>query len=134
MYFVKGKMTLFKNKCRVESTRLKDWDYSNNAAYFVTMCAKHMRCYFGKVVDGKIKLSRIGKIVEEEWLRTDKMRDNIVLDEYAIMPNHIHGILMIMNDPEASPLSSLPNIIKGFKSACSSRILNLCNENFKWQP
>ena len=86
-------MTLFKSKYRVESTRLRDWDYSNNSAYFVTICAHQMRCFFGKVVDSKIELSRIGKIVEKVWLRTGEVRNNVVLDEYIIMPNHLHILL-----------------------------------------
>ena len=127
-------MTLFKNKYRVESARFKDWDYSNNAAYFVTICTHDMRCYFGKIVKGKVEQSRIGKIAEEEWLHTGKVRDNVVLDEYVIMPNHIHGILMIMNDDtDVTPTSSLPNIIKGFKSSCTNRVLKL-DKNFKWLP
>jgi putative transposase len=139
-------MTLYKNTFRVESSRLKDWDYSNDAAYFVTICVHDMKNYFGKVKEDKVELSLMGKIVDEEWLRTGKMRSNIILDEYNIMPNHFHGIIMIMNDNTVEThrmrlddsftdarRASLPNIIKGFKSACTSRIHDLGYTDFKWQ-
>jgi len=91
-------MTLFKNKYRIESSRLKDWDYSKDGAYFVTICTHDMKNYFGKVIEDKVILTNIGKIVNNEWLRTKEIRENILLDEYIVMPNHFHGILMILND------------------------------------
>ena len=91
-------MTLFKNKYRIESARLKNWDYTNDAAYFVTICIKNMRNYFGKIIDDKVILTKTGKIVDEEWLKTKDIRKNVILDEYIVMPNHFHGIIMILNE------------------------------------
>jgi putative transposase len=91
-------MTLYKDTYRIESARLKDWNYSNDAAYFVTICVNDMKNYFGKVKEEKVELSKIGKIANEEWQKTGEVRPNVILDEYVIMPNHIHGIIMIMND------------------------------------
>ncbi|MFH1564917.1 MAG: hypothetical protein ABIC82_03645 [bacterium] len=84
--------TLFKNKYRVDSTRMKGWDYSHSGYYFVTICAKDCKCYFGKVAEDKVILSNIGKIVSDEWLKTKDIRENVVLDEMVIMPNHLHVI------------------------------------------
>jgi REP element-mobilizing transposase RayT len=148
-------MTLYKNKYRIESTRLKGWDYSNDAAYFITICVYNMINYFGKVIENKVNLSNIGEIVNKEWLKTEVIRKNIVLDEYVIMPNHIHGIIMIFNEKYDGKVethrvrlrnsrnncvkerdarrTSLPNIIKGFKSACTNTIRESGYTNFKWQ-
>ena len=63
-------MTLFKNKYRIESFRLKNWDYRNAGAYFITICTKNRAHYFGEITDGEMQLSQIGKIVENEWIKT----------------------------------------------------------------
>ena len=88
-------MTLYKNKYRIETTRLSDYDYSNCGYYFVTINTKNKCPYFGKIIDEKIILSEIGKIVEKSWLEIPFHFSNTLLDEYVIMPNHIHGILII---------------------------------------
>ena len=87
----------FKNKYRIESARLKHWDYGWNSLYFVTICTKDRICFFGNVVDGKMVLNDIGKIVETEWLKTFEMRLDMNLDmgHYVIMPNHFHAIIGI---------------------------------------
>jgi putative transposase len=87
----------YKNKYRVESTRLKNWDYSSDGYYFITICTKNRACVFGNVIDEKLILSEIGKIVETEWLKSFEMRADLICDEYCIMPNHIHGIVVIHN-------------------------------------
>ena len=90
-------MDKFKNKYRIPSTRLQNWDYGWNAPYFVTICTKNRKHFFGEIVDGEIKLSEIGKIVETEWLKSFEMRPdmNLLMGEYIIMPNHFHGIIII---------------------------------------
>jgi REP element-mobilizing transposase RayT len=88
-------MTLFKNKYRIESTRLKGWDYSAAGYYFVTICTKERRCFFGDVVNGEMVLSPIGEIVAEEWQKTAQIRPNVAMDVWIIMPNHVHGIIVI---------------------------------------
>jgi putative transposase len=88
-------MTLYKNRYRVESTRLAHWDYSSPAWYFVAICTKDRRAYFGDVIDGAISLSAIGLIVADEWRKTPVIRPYVDLDEFVVMPNHVHGIVVI---------------------------------------
>ena len=82
---------------RIPSARAEWWNYGWNAAYFVTICTQNRECYFGDAIDGKIKWSEIGKIAEQEWLKTPAIRPdmNIALDEFVVMPNHFHGIILI---------------------------------------
>ena len=88
-------MKLFRDRYRVESARLKGWDYSSNGYYFVTICTGNRRHYFGEITDGEMGLSEIGKIINNEWQKTGIIRKNVKLDEFVVMPNHIHGILGI---------------------------------------
>ena len=85
------------NKYRIQSTRLREWDYKNAAAYFITICTHNRQHHFGEVYNRKMHLSPIGKIVEIEWLKTPDIRIdmNLELDEFVVMPNHFHGILII---------------------------------------
>ena len=87
----------FQNKYRIESARLKHWDYGWNAPYFVTICTQERICFFGDVVDGKMVLNEIGQIVQSEWLKTFEMRPdmNLEMGEYVVMPNHFHAIIGI---------------------------------------
>jgi len=87
--------TQFRNKYRIESTRLKNYDYSSEGAYFITICTKNREHYFGEIVDGKMVLNDFGKIAHNEWKNTENIRENITVDEFVVMPNHIHGILFI---------------------------------------
>ena len=93
-------MALFKNKYRIETTRLKTWDYGKNATYFVTICTKGKEHFFGEIQNEKMVLNEIGIIVREEWLRTPIIRPdmNLRLDEFVVMPNHFHGIICIGNN------------------------------------
>jgi len=77
------------------SIRLKGYDYSQNGAYFITLCAQDRRPIFGKIVNGEMQLSPFGVIVRDEWLKTSEMRKNIEMDEFVVMPNHFHGIIVI---------------------------------------
>jgi putative transposase len=81
------------------SIRLKGYDYAQAGAYFITICANERECLFGEIVDGAMHLSEIGNVVEEEWLRSPKIRREIELDEWVIMPNHLHGIIIILPEP-----------------------------------
>jgi putative transposase len=89
---------LFENRYRINSTRLEGWNYSWSGYYFVTVCTKKRICHFGDVIGEEMQLSEVGKIVEQEWLRTMKIRNNVYLDEFIVMPNHLHGIVIIKND------------------------------------
>ncbi len=77
------------------SIRLKGYDYSQAGFYFVTICCYQRQCLFGDIVDGVMQLNQYGEIVEKEWLRSPLIRQEIELDEYVVMPNHFHGIVII---------------------------------------
>ncbi len=87
----------FKDKYRIESARLRKWDYGSNASYYITICTGGRECYFGEIVEGHMILSEIGEIAKTEWLKSPEIRPdmNLILDDYIIMPNHIHGIIQI---------------------------------------
>ena len=80
------------------SIRLKGYDYTRPEAYFVTLCAWRRDCMFGEVVGGEVRLSALGQIVRDEWLRSIEIRREIRLyeDEFVVMPNHFHGIVWIV--------------------------------------
>jgi len=77
------------------SIRLPEYDYSQAGAYYLTICSHQRRCLFGVVKDGRVNLSRIGKIVAEEWLQSPELRPELTLDDWSIMPNHMHAIIVI---------------------------------------
>ncbi len=88
-------MALFKDKYRIESARLKGWDYRNAGCYFVTICTKNRGHYFGQILESEIHLSALGEIAACYWREIPKHHANVELDEFVIMPNHIHGIVVI---------------------------------------
>ena len=106
-------MTLYKNTFRIESARLKEYDYSQPGEYFVTICADKHTCLFGTVIEEKVILSPIGKIAKHCWEEIQYHFDNIELDEFVIMPNHIHGIIVIKDqqcrDVQLGDMDNNPN-------------------------
>ena len=120
-------MQMYKNKYRTTSTRLKNWDYSQYGWYFITICTKNREHFFGEVINEKMKLSPIGETVKQEWIKTPKIRPdmNLTLDEFIIMPNHFHAIIIIGSNKHntnvetqcfASDLSMNANILKFYVS------------------
>jgi putative transposase len=79
------------------SVRFKGYDYSQAGAYFITVCVHNRECIFGKIENGKMILNDFGNIVAGEWINSAEIRDEIELDEFVIMPNHFHGIAIIMD-------------------------------------
>ena len=73
--------------------RHSGFDYRTFAAYFVTICTHERRSLFGTIRRGRMVLNERGKIVVEEWERSEAMRDEVVLDAFVVMPNHMHGIV-----------------------------------------
>lgn len=152
---------LYKNKYRIESARLKGWDYSSPGYYFITIVTKNREHWFGQIVDGKMNLSEIGEIAEQYWAEIPCHFPFVKLDEYIVMPNHIHGIIIIENtvnhdksveSVETQNLASLrstvsnvlvsnfgpqskniASIIRGFKIGVTKYATNN-NIPFKWQP
>jgi len=85
----------FRNKYRAATTRLYGYDYTRNGAYFVTICTRKKIPSLGIIVDNKMILSDIGEMVKEFWLEVPIHSPNVSLDEFIIMPDHIHGIIII---------------------------------------
>jgi len=77
------------------SIRLKGYNYTQAGAYFVTLCAWQRECLFGEILGGEMQLNDYGRVLEEEWLRTAEVRPNVDLDAFVIMPNHLHGVIVI---------------------------------------
>jgi len=153
----------YKNKYRIPSARLRNWDYGGCASYFITICSQNRECYFGEIIDCKMRLSEIGKIVENEWLKTFELRPdmNLINDEFVIMPNHFHAIIIIGeneyntncktngrdvmhrvstgNDETNKPQNkfgpqskNLASIVRGFKSAVTIHARKI-QPDFAWQ-
>ncbi len=88
-------MDKFRNKYRVQSARLQNWDYGWNAAYFITICTANREYYFGDIVNKKMQLSEIGDLAKFFLLEIPRRYEYAILDEYIIMPNHVHAIIII---------------------------------------
>ncbi len=130
-------MTYDPSKHHRRSIRLKDYDYGQPGAYFVTICTHRHVCLFGDVMDGTMCLNGYGRLVEEEWVQTEAIRPNVIMDVFQVMPNHVHGIIGIV-DPECGrgmarpaptarqfgkPIqNSLSMIVGSFKSAVTKGI------------
>ena len=126
-------MAKFQNKYRITPHRLKNWDYGSPGMYFVTICTKNQICYFGDIKtslnenihgDPHLAPTNIGKIAHDYWTEIPKHFPFVELDEFKIMPNHMHGILLIDNPDHTGwehnkfgPQSkNLGSIIRGYKS------------------
>ena len=136
------------------------WDYSNPGIYFVTICTKDMRCFLGDICDSKIQLSYVGQFARSEWLKTPSLRPNLRLDAFTVMPNHVHGIIVIEKKVLPGPVAvethcsaSLPeqtdkkkplnrfgpqrqnlaSIVRGFKSAVTTSAHAAGFTGFSWQ-
>ncbi|NJD23597.1 MAG: transposase [Melioribacter sp.] len=131
------------NKLNRHSIRLKEFDYSQPSWYYITICTYQMIPRFGEIRNEKMLLNDVGIIIDDEWNKTKLIRSNIDLDFYVIMPNHLHGIIIInesgrgvsqyaptTDDMFHSPSHTLGAIIRGFKSSSTKRInIKLCTPN-----
>jgi len=89
---------------RRRSLRLKDYDYSQEGAYFMTVCVQDRRCLFGEVVGGVMQLNDTGHMVADTWLELAHKFPSVETDCYVLMPNHFHGIITIVGtDHRAYP-------------------------------
>ncbi len=99
------------------SIRLKEYDYSQAGAYFVTIVAWQREMLFGEIVDGEIVLNDFGKIVSEKWQWLESQYPYIELGAWIVMPNHFHGILVIHDDgrggSRSAPMDDISNAIRG---------------------
>lgn len=99
----------FQNKYRIPSARLQNWDYSNNGAYFITICTKNRRHFFGKIHNGVMQLTEAGKIAYQLWEEIPDHFPFIELGNFVIMPNHVHGILIINQSAVEMRFIASPN-------------------------
>ena len=117
------------------SIRLKGYDYTQSGWYFITICTYQKHCLFSAIANSQSILNKFGKIASECWLAIPQHFSTIELDEFVVMPNHIHGILIITDSPNCKALScpyqgefgkpvagSIPTIIGSFKSAVTRKI------------
>lgn len=88
-----------------KATRLKGYDYSAPGAYFVTMCTNQKLCLLGEIVNGEMQLNNLGAIVHQDILKIETHYDNVKIDKFVIMPNHIHMLIVIL---ETEGIKSLP--------------------------
>ena len=135
-------MSEFRNRYRIESTRLKGWDYRTPAWYFVTICTLEHRCFLGRIRNGAMHRSQAGEIVASEWVRTESVRPVVRLDEWVVMPNHVHGIIEMGTDgTPRSPAEGRSRLVSGslgaiigqFKTVCTKRIRKAVRSDFGWQ-
>lgn len=88
-------MEKFRGKHRIESNRLRGWDYSATGYYFITIVTNRRKCIFGNIVNNDMILSDFGIIACDEWHKSFKIRQELLLDECILMPNHLHAIVII---------------------------------------
>lgn len=99
----------FKNKYRIASNRLPGWDYSEDGIYFLTLVIQNRDCFLGEIMEDEMILSDWGKIVKNELLKSFEIRSELTLNEFVIMPNHIHLLVTLGKvNLLTSDLSSLP--------------------------
>ncbi|PJF34117.1 MAG: transposase [Phototrophicales bacterium] len=147
-------MTRFKDKYRIETTRLPGWNYASAGWYFVTICTRDQQPFFGHIENGDMYLSPIGEIAAQFWQEIPRHTvGHVSLDVFVVMPNHVHGIVVIQDTPvetlhcnvstdnvdknlmsTISPQAgSLGAIIRSYKSA----VTRWCRQNgyaeFGWQ-
>ncbi len=124
-----------------KSNRLRDYDYSERGYYFVTICTKDRKKVFGDVEEGKMNSNRCGEIVSQCWSELPGHYLNCSLDSFIVMPNHVHGIVVINdkndvgNGSKPFPRYGLSEIMRGFKTSSSRKINEEINESrkFQWQ-
>jgi hypothetical protein len=94
------------------SIRLKGYDYSQRGAYFVTLVTHGRQCLFGQIVDGKMQLNEGGEITNQCWMEIPKHYPHVSLDAFVIMPNHVHGIIIIAeNDVDDNNIANIVGAI-----------------------
>lgn len=140
----------FNGKYRIPTNRLRGYDYGQNGLYFVTICTQNREHYFGEIAlehknksQGKpasLQPTIMGTLADEYWQSIPQHYPFVVLDEYIIMPDHLHGIICIAkeNNTDWNPnkfgvqSQNLAAIIRGFKSSVK-RYANENNITFHWQ-
>lgn len=137
-------MTFDSDKHHRRSIRLKSYDYSQTGAYFVTICVRDGVCLFGEIVDGTMRMNDYGRIVAEAWRDLGRRFKHIELDEFVVMPNHVHGIIHVgapfmapddngmMSQGAMNRAPTLGEMVRTFK-AVSSHAIRQNGIDFRWQ-
>jgi putative transposase len=123
---------------------LAEWDYGSPGYYFITICTQNRIPWFGEIKYDRITLSPVGELVEQELQNTTKIRKNVRIDAWVVMPNHLHAILVIDENSVETPRrgvstkntwrpGTLGTIVNQFKSKCTKRIRAMGCTGFAWQ-
>lgn len=110
------------------SVRLKNYDYSKNGAYFITICIQNRACLLGEIIDDKMQLNAAGEMIQSVWDEIPQYYTGIEIDAFQIMPNHIHGILCL-----SESTLSLSDIVHRFKTLTTKKYIDGVKGN-NWQP
>jgi len=145
-------MAKFRNKYRIDSHRRPGWDYSADGIYFITLVTQHRIHHLGEIMDASVRLSDFGHIIETEWVKSFEMRSELFLDEYVIMPNHIHAIIVLdktnidstvethgrvslQSEPQPTGFIRRPQSVSSFIGGFKSRVNTKINDHIdKHQP
>jgi len=153
----------FKGKYRSDSARLRNWDYGSDGAYFITICTHNREHFFGEINNNKMNMSPAGAIAHVLWDQIKNHAKNVELGEFVVMPNHVHGILIlngnnVANDfrfgrdvacnvptetektnpknHQMAAISPKPNTISTIIRSYKSSVTRYCNQlglQFAWQ-
>ncbi len=114
------------------SIRLKGYDYSRAGAYFVTLCTQNRECLFGDIMNGKMRLNEVGIFVADSWEWLAEQYDHVSMDAYEVMPNHLHGIIVIADGCRGGSRTAptdqrkpIGRLIGAFKTVSTKRINEL---------
>ncbi|PCI24009.1 transposase [Candidatus Peregrinibacteria bacterium] len=134
---------------RRNSIRLRHYDYSQEGMYFITICTKDRKSYFGKIVDHQMVLNEKGRMAKLFWYKIGKIHNFVELKEFVIMPNHIHGIIILKNQMKQGDLEkyekhnlmvyhsfkpkSISSLIGHYKAAVKKWMNNNNYGDFCWQ-
>ncbi len=117
------------NKHNRQSLRLKGYDYSLCGAYFITMCVQNRECIFGNIENGKMILNDAGKMVDLWWQKLGDKFINVGIDEYIIMPDHMHGVIFIYDGETGQTQRSAPTDLNSTNSVSTDSIFKDIEEN-----
>ena len=104
-------MEKFRNKYRIESNRMPGWDYAGNGSYFITIVTNGRVNWFGGIFNDKMILSDFGKIVNDEWIKSFEIRNELFMNEFIIMPNHLHAIVILKKPVNTDHSNDLNDLI-----------------------
>jgi len=133
-------MTYDPDKHQRRSIRLQGYDYTQAGVYFVTICTQSCACLFGEAADGEMRLNDAGQMVEQWWGKLNNKFPGLETDEYVVMPNHFHGIIIIVGadlrvcpNPGAHTGAPLPQIVQWLKTMTTNEYIRRVKSD-EWHP